>query len=108
MIVLPKTYYYHRYGIDSYWIREKRQHKNSLMALQLLLPYIDVLNENDVKYIFRCKHTWFENIAKHPIRLKTEKELAKMSNNNLGFLGKIKRKIKKRWKRLREGRGKAV
>lgn len=72
MIVMPKSYYYHRWGYDSYWVREARKGKMPLTALQTLLPYIHLLNPRDVNYIMSKKgrYNWFGNLKNHPIRLK--------------------------------------
>lgn len=74
MRVLPGSYYHHRYGHDSYWTRDTRTGKLSLRALQLLLPFIDLLDESDIDYVLskEGRHTWFQNIEQHPIKLKSD------------------------------------
>lgn len=77
MVVLKDSYYYHRYGMgDSYWVAFAKKYNPSLMALSVLAPYLDRINNDDVKYILNSgRHTWFENLDKHPIKLKTENEM---------------------------------
>lgn len=73
MMVLPASHYYHRYGHESYWVRESKQGKNSLTALQLIIPFIDELAEQDKEYIFsrRGRRAWFDRLDKRPLRLKS-------------------------------------
>jgi glycosyltransferase involved in cell wall biosynthesis len=72
MVVMPHSFYYHRQGIESYWIRESRKGKTSLTALQLLIPHLDLISESDVDYIFSPagRNVWFQNLDSRPIRLK--------------------------------------
>jgi glycosyltransferase involved in cell wall biosynthesis len=73
MLVMPDSYYYHRYGHESYWVRFSKSGKPSLTALQILLPFLDMLDQRDVDYIMsrRGRYDWFRNLEKHPIKLKT-------------------------------------
>lgn len=75
MVVLPNSYYFHRHGHDSYWVRESKRGKVSLSALQIVIPFIDLFKNSDVQYITseKGRHSWFENVDNHPIRLKNEK-----------------------------------
>ena len=72
MVVMPDSFYLHRFGHQSYWVREEKKKKTSLTALQIVLPYIELFRERDVNYIMSRKgrYTWFETLDKHPIRLK--------------------------------------
>ena len=76
--ILPNSQYFHRYGYDSYWVRDAKSGKTSLTALQILVPFIDQLNKRDVDYIFSRKHrlNWLGNLEKKPIRLKKERGLS--------------------------------
>jgi glycosyltransferase involved in cell wall biosynthesis len=71
MVVMPDSYYYHRYGHESYWVRDSKKGKISLTALQIIIPYLDLLSAQDVNFIMGKKErtTWFENLLKHPVRL---------------------------------------
>lgn len=72
MVVMPNSFYYHRHGLESYWIRECKKGKTDLTALQLLIPYLDLISETDVDYIFsrEGRNSWFLNLERRPIRLK--------------------------------------
>jgi glycosyltransferase involved in cell wall biosynthesis len=73
--VLPNSYYLHRTGIESYWVREARKDNFSTKALQLLLPYWDQFDPEDVKFLVGLlKKDKFEfDLSKHPIRLKNRR-----------------------------------
>ena len=86
MVIMPDTFYYHRYGHESNWIREKRKGKNSLIALQIIFPFIDLIDKDNINYIMSEKHRldWFDNLQKKPIKL---------ANGILGEGGEIVDKI---------------
>ena len=72
MVALPETYYYHRYGHNSYWIREERKGKSAQVVLQILLPYLDLIVDEDVDYIMGRGHlSWYNNLNTRPLRLKS-------------------------------------
>ena len=75
MRALADSFYFHRYGHESYWIREKKKGKISLTALQIILPFIDLIKEEDANYILSNKgrDDWFTNLKSRPLRLKGEK-----------------------------------
>lgn len=70
MVIVSDTFYYHRYGHNSNWVREKRKGKNSLIALQTILPLIDLIDKDDINYIMSKKHKldWFDNLLKKPLK----------------------------------------
>ena len=71
-IVVPHTYYLHRYGINSLFDREsKKSHASSRIASQMVLNYIDVLSPKDADYIRSEEGSahWFENLSGRPIRV---------------------------------------
>jgi glycosyltransferase involved in cell wall biosynthesis len=73
-VVMPNTYYFHRYGHASLFIREsKKKNESSLMAMKMIMPFIDLIDENDAAYIMseEGRISWIDNLAKRPIRLKT-------------------------------------
>jgi hypothetical protein len=74
MICMPDFYYFHRYGHESYWVRQAKKGNISLTALQIILPFLYLFNERDVDYIMsrRGRYTWFDNLGQRPIRLKTK------------------------------------
>lgn len=71
MVTLPNTYYFHRYSHNSAFIRDKRKINSSLLALRVLLPYLKIINSQDLEYIFSKTHRleWFDRLNKRPIRL---------------------------------------
>ena len=73
MVVMPSAFYYHRYGHDSYWVRDSRGSSMSLKALQLMIPFFDLISEKDVDRIMSRKgrRTWFERLEERPIRVKS-------------------------------------
>lgn len=76
MVVLEGTGYFHRYGHESYWVREDRNGKTCLTALQILLPYIDQLEPKSVNYALgpQGRNTWFENMDAKPLRTKSRRK----------------------------------
>ncbi len=73
MVVMPKSYYYHRHGHESYWVRESKKGKISLTAIQIVIPFLDLLTDEDVDYIMsrRARYSWFEALEKRPIQIKS-------------------------------------
>jgi len=73
MVVMPGSYYFHRRGHDSYYMRDawNKRKSVSLRLIKLIINYIDRIHPDDVNYIFSKKgrYTWFEQLEKHPIRL---------------------------------------
>jgi len=73
MIVLPGSYYFHRRGHDSYYMRDawNKRRSVSLRLIKLIINYIDRIYPADVDYIFSKKgrFTWFEHLEERPIRL---------------------------------------
>ena len=73
-VVLPKTYYLHRYAVDSLFARELvRRDDVSLMAMTMLLHFAELIDERDLDYVKANSTTWFEFdvFSKHPIRVKS-------------------------------------
>jgi glycosyltransferase involved in cell wall biosynthesis len=71
-VVLKNSFYYHRYGHESLWVRDEKAGKVPYIALQLLLPFLDLINDKDVDYIFSKagRFNWFSNLEMRPIRPK--------------------------------------
>jgi glycosyltransferase involved in cell wall biosynthesis len=80
MVVMPGSYYFHRRGHESYYLRDawNKRRSVSFRLIKLIITYADIINQNDVNYIFSKKgrFTWFDNLEKRPIRLtdKTKEE----------------------------------
>lgn len=71
MMAMSDSYYYHRYGHESYWIRESKvKGKLSLTALQILIPYLDLIKKHDVDYIMsrNGRYRWFDDLDVRPLR----------------------------------------
>lgn len=76
MVVLPDSFYYHRYGHESYWVRDAKKGETSSKALQIITPYLDLLEDQDVEYITgeRGRCVWLEQLKQRPLKLKTGDE----------------------------------
>jgi glycosyltransferase involved in cell wall biosynthesis len=72
MTTLPDTYYLHRYGHSSHFIRNTAVGNVSLAALEILLPFLNLLEDKDVEFIFdkRNRCNWFAKMEERPIRVK--------------------------------------
>lgn len=81
MMVMPNSYYYHKYGYNSYWVRDSENKDFSLKALEIFEPYFELFNKKDIEYITsnKGKFKWFEELEKRPIHLKnyTKKSIIK-------------------------------
>jgi glycosyltransferase involved in cell wall biosynthesis len=76
IFILPNSYYYHRIGYESYWVRDSKKNNASLVAMQLLIPYFDEISESDIDYLSSRKYrkTWLGTIDKRPIKVITQNE----------------------------------
>jgi glycosyltransferase involved in cell wall biosynthesis len=76
MISLPNSHYFHRYGLNSYWVRESKKGNISLTALQIIIPYFYMFYPKDIDYIMSKKYRnkWFENLTRRSLRNKIKKE----------------------------------
>jgi glycosyltransferase involved in cell wall biosynthesis len=54
MSVVPGTYYFHRHGIDSYWMRETRSRRLQTHFLELLLSHEEIFTEATINTIHQC------------------------------------------------------
>jgi len=75
MVTLPGTWYFHRYGHQSHYVRNAQRGNQSLAALMGLIPLLGLIDEQDVEYLFSRdgRFAWYENLAEHPIRVKAAK-----------------------------------
>lgn len=94
MVTMPNSFYYHRYGYESTFVRESRKVNSSLTLLQIILPYINLFDERDIDYIMgkKGRYIWFNNLGKHPLRLNKKQKAKK--DSMVVFLN-IKNGIKK-------------
>lgn len=74
-VILKDSFYFHRFGHESLWMRDEHAGKIPLIALQLLIPYLKLLEDEDVEYVFSKKGrtTWFGALEKRPLRVKRQK-----------------------------------
>jgi hypothetical protein len=72
MTTLPGTFYFHRYGHDSYWVRDTRDTTTSLRALALLMPFLDAIDTQDVEYLFgkQGRAGWFQTLDTRSLRIR--------------------------------------
>jgi glycosyltransferase involved in cell wall biosynthesis len=72
MMVMEDSYYFHRYGHNSYWVREYKKGTTSLQALQIILPYLYLIKDIDIEYLLSSKgrDSWFSQLNNRPIKLK--------------------------------------
>ena len=102
MMAMAHSFYFHRHGHDSYWIREKKKGKISLTALQIIIPYVDLIEEKDVNYIFseQGRNDWFNNLKYRALRVKNAPkgecgERIYYTNNKSKYtLKNVKKKLK--------------
>jgi glycosyltransferase involved in cell wall biosynthesis len=73
---LPGSGYWHRYGGESYYIRDMNKKNMSLAALQVMLPYIHLIHPDDIDYIMSRKHreTWLDHLNERPLRTHTNQK----------------------------------
>jgi glycosyltransferase involved in cell wall biosynthesis len=99
--VLKESNYFHRIGIESYWIREVRKKQTSLLALSVLIPYLDRMSKETIDYLFHreSRDSWFENLQNRPLVVKKIKSrpilLLKISSLLIPRLVKASKLIKK-------------
>ncbi len=74
MITVPNTYYLHRTGINSHWIRENAKGNVSLSALIALIPFLELVEDEDREYIFspEGRYKWFDEIDQKPLKIKNQ------------------------------------
>jgi glycosyltransferase involved in cell wall biosynthesis len=60
MFVLKKSYYFHRHGHDSYWIRESRNGRISEIASSIIKPYEKLIDKNVISFIENNTNDWFD------------------------------------------------
>ena len=73
-VVLPDSFYWHRWGHGSAWTREMEEGGTNLKALQVLLPYLHLLEEEEVEYLFGKdgRHVWYSDLEKRPLCVKDQ------------------------------------
>jgi GT2 family glycosyltransferase len=72
MLTMRNTYYLHRWGHESYWIRWSRKStkERSAVALELLAPFLELLSSGSKEWL-ASEEKWFEALPEHPLLLKS-------------------------------------
>lgn len=77
MRALPGTFYWHQYrhshGYESTYIKGVRTGRiSSLAALQIMVPFLQLLDPESVNYIIskRGRNDWWEKLEKRPLRVR--------------------------------------
>lgn len=75
MVTMPNSFYYHRHGYNSTYIQEVSKRNTSLTISQIIIPFLNLINPDDVDYIFKSENreTWFEKTNIKPLRLNQNK-----------------------------------
>lgn len=70
MVALPDSGYWHRYGGESYYIRDMNKKNMSLAALQVLIPHLNLIHPADIDYIMsrEGRYDWLEKLLERPLR----------------------------------------
>ncbi|MEK6726436.1 MAG: glycosyltransferase family 2 protein [Deltaproteobacteria bacterium] len=105
MVTMKNSFYYHRAGHESAFTRDKDKIKASLIALSVLINFLDMIEEEDVDYIMSKEHrySWFDELEKRPIRLKNSAVGANGFRTTsleqkrwpVGFIGNVAKKMKR-------------
>src|ERR1035437_9710330 len=94
LVICTNSYYFHRYGYDSYWVRDSKNGKISLTALQILIPFFAYIDETSINYMMSkdFRYTWHSNIDKTPIKVLKEKKTI-FSAKKINLLSTLKQKL---------------
>ena len=106
---VPGTSYLHRVGTDSAFIRDARRHNQSLLFLEMILPYLDQLHPDDVDHIMSpdARTSWAELLDVRPLRAPdgaTERGRTNIAHRELPageILGMLWAKVRRRVPLLR-------
>lgn len=73
LVVMPDSFYFHRYGHESFWVRDSKDGGISDTALQIMMPHLGLLQQADIDYLLSCKgrKDWFEELEQRPLHLVT-------------------------------------
>jgi len=96
MTTLEGSYYFHRVGHESYWVREVKRQVPSLIALQIVLPFLDRIAPRDIEYIMTSgRYTWLDKLDERPVRLATAAQMSATSPASLSqrMVRKVRRSL---------------
>jgi glycosyltransferase involved in cell wall biosynthesis len=102
VISLPNSCYFHRFGGESYYIRDMNSRNMSIIALQIILPFYELIEPQDLDYIMGKENrlSWFDDLEKRPVRIINSKPGVRAANINTtdvvtrNLLSKVYYKIK--------------
>lgn len=88
MLTVKGTYYFHRVGTESYWVRDSKSNSVSLKALQILIPFFPLIEDKSIDYMMHPKNrnNWFDRVEQNPI-------LVNFNKSEPGTFDKIKGKL---------------
>lgn len=67
-VVLPNSFYYHRHGTDSLFVREsKKSNEMNLIATRMIMNFKDMLYPGETDYINNPDNKWFSMLNERPI-----------------------------------------
>jgi glycosyltransferase involved in cell wall biosynthesis len=69
MYVSNDGFYLHRYGLQSYWVRERKRINMGISASSFIAKYIDQLDEDSRQRVRKSAGSWFEQIDMAPLKL---------------------------------------
>jgi glycosyltransferase involved in cell wall biosynthesis len=109
LVTLPHTWYFHRYGHMSHYMENWQRGNQSLAALIALIPFLHLLDDRDVDYIFspEGRYTWYERLSTRPIRVKPDET---GENGRVEYLALFRRDHRRRlvssaWAKVRSRLG---
>jgi len=69
--ILEDHKYLHRYGTESYMVRESKKGGLSLIATEIIWPFLEKLDVNSANYVIENKDSWFDKLAVRPLLAKS-------------------------------------
>jgi glycosyltransferase involved in cell wall biosynthesis len=97
MLTFPETYYYHQHGYNSTYVQQVGIRNVSLMITQILIPYLNLIDPEDVNYIFHSKNreNWFDKTNIRSLKVRHKKTEFKTDCYHNNYESNVKRRIKK-------------
>lgn len=76
MVILPDTYYLHRHGYDSTYVKGEKSDNLNIRALNVISEIYPQIAEEDLTYIYSNwgRTRWLKNLEKRPIRVRRNHE----------------------------------
>jgi len=72
MMVQSGSFYLHCTGGEGYWLRQERQGNTNLLALQVMIPFLHLIEDRDVDYVMSRagRQSWLNNLKRRPLHVK--------------------------------------